>query len=308
MTILKSLPLNHYRIFGLTIASAVQLPALTGEIDTTTSPDVVIDYDDVPPALVNPQVAGACYQAAPGELLLQVDDVARFHVREGRRITISPEACAGEDDILPYLMGSAMGALLQQRRLLVLHGSAIEVEGASVVFCGPSGIGKSTLAAGFHQRGYRFLADDLCAVAPHDGRPVVIPGFPRLKLWADALERLDTATDDLQSVRWGADRQKFFLPADNRCEVSLPVRAVFILGADDTDRLELTRLSGSGKINPLMANSYRMLFLDGLGGKKEHFMLCAAVAARAEIFRVARPKRGFLLEDLMDLLTERFAP
>lgn len=300
--------INHYRAFGLTVASALPLPALAGEIDTSIPPDVVIDYGDSPSELANPRVAEAGFQAAPGEFLLRVDDVARFHVLEGRHITISPDAGAGEDDILPYLMGSAMGALLQQRRFLVLHGSAIEVDGEGVVFCGPSGIGKSTLAAGFHKRGYRFLADDLCAIDLHDGRPAVIPGFPRLKLWADALERLDTATDNLQSVRWGADLRKFLLPADNRCEVPLPVRAVFILDAADTDRLELTRLSGSGKIAPLLANSYRMFFLDGLGGKKEHFKLCAVVAARAEVFRVARPKRGFLLEKLMDLLAERFAP
>lgn len=222
-------------------------------------------------------------------------------------VSIAPDAGAGEGDILPYLMGSAMGALLQQRRLLVLHGSAVEVGGESVVFCGPSGIGKSTLAAGFHKRGYLFLADDLCAVAIRDGRPTVIPGFPRLKLWADALERLDTATDDLESVRWGADLQKFFLPADNRCEVPLPVRAVFILGTGNTERPELTPLSGTGKIDPLIDNSYRMLFLEGLGGKEEHFKLCAAVAARADVFRVVRPGEGFLLDELMELVAERFA-
>lgn len=235
-----------------------------------------------------------------------VDNIARFHVRNGNRITIATENGKPDEDILPFLMGSAFGALLQQRRTLVLHGSAIEVNGESMVFCGPSGIGKSTLAAGFQARGYRFLADDLCAIALSYGHPSVIPGFPRLKLWSDSLKRLDTARDELQSVRRGAEIQKFFLPPERRCEVSLPVRAVFILGATNKDDLELTLLPGTEKIDPLIANSYRMRFLHGLGGKKEHFKLCAAVASMADVYTVSRPKKGFLLDELMDLLSDRF--
>jgi len=57
-------------------------------------------------------------------------------------------------------MGSAMGALLHQRNILALHAGTIAVNGGSVIFCGPSGIGKSTLAAGFRRRGYPNVAGD----------------------------------------------------------------------------------------------------------------------------------------------------
>lgn len=300
--------MTNYQIFGLSISSSLPLPAIASEATVGMAPDVTIDYGDVPTELVEPQVTGVRFQAAPGEFLLRVDGIARFHVCDGSRITIAPEKGVHEEDILPFLMGSVFGALLQQRKILVLHASAVEVNGRAAVFCGASGIGKSTLAAGLHQRGYRFLADDLCAISLVNGQPMVIPGFPRLKLWADALKRLDTATDNLQSVRWGGDLQKFFLPADNRTEAPLPVRAVFILSSTNTDALELTVLPGNEKIDPLIANSYRMRFLQGLGGKKEHFKLCAAVAAKAEVCRVSRPKTGFLLDQLMDLVLGQPAP
>lgn len=298
---------KHYRIFGLTVASKLPLPAQPSEPDTSSTPDVVINYGDTPPTLASAQITGIRFQASPGEFLLQVDGVARFHVKNGNSITITPVLVTPEEDILPFLMGSAFGALLQQRKILVLHGSAIEANGASVLFCGPSGAGKSTLAAGFHQRGYRFLADDLCAISLISGQPMVTPGFPRLKLWADALKRLETSTDNLHSVRWGADLQKFFLPAENRVAEPLPVRGVFILGTTNTDQLELTPLPGNERIDPLIDNSYRSRFLDGLGGKKEHFKLCAAVAAKADVCLVSRPRMGFRLEELMDLVTERLA-
>jgi hypothetical protein len=219
-----------------------------------------------------------------------------------------PERDAGEDDILIFLMGSVMGALLHQRNILVLHGSAIAVNGQSVAFCGPSGIGKSTLAAGFHQRGYRFLADDLCAIAIHDGRPAVIPGFPRLKLWADTLKKLDTCKDKLKSVRWGVSLEKYFLPVDSCQHAPVPLQTVFILKSTNTDKLEITPLQGTEKIDPLIENTYRMRLLHGLGGKKVHFKLCTAVAARTGVSQVIRPDKGFLLDELIDLVTTRFAP
>jgi hypothetical protein len=296
---------NSYYLFGLTIASALPLPAVA--VESVPTPDVVIEYGATPEELTAPQVAGVRFQAAPGEFLLRVDNVARFYVQGGNRITITPVNGSQEADILSFLMGSATGALLQQRQVLVLHGSAIEVNGESVLFCGPSGVGKSTLAAGFHKRGYPFLADDLCAIGTHHGRPSVIPGFPRLKLWADSLKRLDTAHDDLERVRWGTDLQKYFLPAENSRENPVPVRAVFILSTSNKDHLELTSLTGSEKIEPLIRNSYRMRFLEGLGGKNAHFKQCAAIAAAADVCRVVRPLQGFMLDELMDLLAERLA-
>lgn len=298
---------NMYHIFGLNITSVIPLPThpiLHSQPNVT--PDVVIECGTTPDALADPRVKGVRYQAAPGEFLLRVDNVARFYVQGGSRITIMPEAGAGADDILIFLMGSAMGALLHQRNILVLHGSAIAVNGESVAFCGPSGIGKSTLAAGFHQRGYPFLADNLCAIAICDGRPAVIPGFARLKLWADTLKKLDTSKDQLKSVRWGVELEKVFLPVDACQNAPVPLHTVFILESNNTDKMAITPLQGNEKIDPLIENTYRMRFLHGLGGKKDHFKQCAAVAAKAGVCQVVRPNKGFLLKELMDLVETKF--
>ena len=298
--------MNMYRIFGLNIASALPLPSLAVPNPQPRVADVVIDYGITPENLADPRIKGVRFQAAPGEFILRVDNVARFYVQDGSRITIMPEEDAAEDDILIFLMGSAFGALLHQRNILVLHGSAIAVNGQSVAFCGPSGIGKSTIAAGFHQLGYPFLADDLCAIAICDERPAVIPGFPRLKLWADTLKKLDTCSDQLKSVRWGTNLEKYFLPVDSGLQTPVPLQAVFILESSNKDALTFTPLSGNEKIDPLIENTYRMRFLHGLGGKMDHFKQCAAVAAKTDVCRVVRPDKGFLLDELMNLVTTRF--
>jgi hypothetical protein len=212
-----------YHVFGLKIKSVIPLPALLiSDSLPELEPDIVIEYGKTPEALTNPKFKGMRFQAGPGEFLMRVDGVATYYVQDGRCITIMPEAGAGDDDILIFLMGSAMGALLHQRNIFVLYASAIEVNGESVVFSGPSSIGKSTLAAGFHQRGYPFLADDLCAISTVNGHPAVIPGFPRLKLWADVLKKLNTEKDKLKSIRSGMDIEKYFLPIDRIQDTLVP--------------------------------------------------------------------------------------
>jgi hypothetical protein len=296
-----------YHVFGLHIQSAIPLPApLVAAPSAGLSPDVVIDFGEVPVELANPLIKGVRFQAGPGEFLLRVDSVARYYVREGRHIIIAPEPDAEDERILIFLMGSVFGALLHQRNILVLHAGAIEVNGRSVLFCGHSGVGKSTLAAGFHKRGYPFLADDVCAVALIDGKPAVIPGFPRMKLWADVLKKLDKDKDELKSVRWTQGLDKYFLPVEPQHEEPVVLQAVFVLAATNTDKMEITALKGGQKIQPIINNTYRLRFLNGLGGKKEHFQQCAAVAAQTNVHKVIRPNKGFLLTELMDLLEANF--
>ena len=296
-----------YHIFGLNIISELPLPSHPiRHPQQYTAPDIIIEYGNTPVTLTNPQFKGVRFQAAQGEFLLRVDNVARYYVQNGSRITIMPDNGANDEDILLFLMGSAMGALLHQRNILALHAGAIAVNGKSVIFAGPSGIGKSTLTAGFHQRGYPFLADDVCAITTDNGRPAVIPGFPRLKLWADALKKLDTDRNQLKSVRWGRNLEKYFLPVENIRQTPVPIQSVFVLETTNTDKMEIIALKGGEKIDPLIDNTYRLRFLKGLGGKTDHFKQCAAVAAKAAVYRVVRPNKRFLLDELMDMVEARF--
>lgn len=295
-----------YYIFGLNTVSAIPLPATpTASPPPDLSPDITIEYGKAPHALENPQFKGVRFQAAPGEFLLCVDDIARYHVRNGNRITITPDKGASEDDILLFLMGSAMGALLHQRNILVLHAGAVDVNGGSVLFAGPSGVGKSTLTAGFHRRGYPFLADDVCAITIHNGAPAVLPGFPRLKLWADVLRKLEADRSALKSVRWNGNLEKYFLPAEDTRRVPVPLRSVFILETTNTDRMEIIPLQGAEKLDPIIENTYRRRFLEGLGGKQDHFIQCAAVAGGSDVCRAVRPNKKFLLDELMDMVEAR---
>ena len=57
------------------------------------------------------------------------------------------------------------GALLMQRKILPLHGSAVAIDGKAYAIVGDSGAGKSTLASAFLNKGYQLLSDDVIAVS-----------------------------------------------------------------------------------------------------------------------------------------------
>ena len=293
-----------YHIFGLKIESVIAfLDMPQGE----GNPDVVIRYGKVPDEILDAKIKGVRYQAGPGKFLLRVDNVGKYYVTNGNDILIERETGVADEEVLLFLMGSAMGALLHQRNILPLHGSSIEVDGGGIIFTGPSAIGKSTLAGAFRKKGYNLLSDDVCAVTAKNNKDShIIPGFPRLKLWADALKKLNEGRKGLNRVRLDQDLEKYFVPFDNVDNGHVRVKSVFVLETTNTDQFEVVQLQRGDKIDPIINNTYRPRFLDGLGGKKEHFKQCAAVAAKAAVIRITRPRKGFRLDELMNLVERQW--
>ncbi|MDK9709539.1 MAG: hypothetical protein OEL83_21080 [Desulforhopalus sp.] len=296
-----------YSIFCLVVRSAVVLPAVTVvSSEKNTVPDVFIEYGLTPASLTNPRFSAAWFQADFGEFLLTIQGVARYYIQNGCRITITPEEGADEDEIILFLMGSAIGALLNQRNVLVLHAGAIVVNGRGTIFLGPSGIGKSTLTAGLHKRGYSFLADDVCAITLINGIPTVIPGFPRLKLWTDVMNRLNTDRKDLKCIRGSQGLEKYLLPVEHAQDAPVPLGMVYGIEAAEVEAIQILPLKGAEKINLLLANTYRFEFLQGQGRTAFHFQQCADIGTKIAVYRIIRPFNTFLLEELMNLLEENF--
>jgi hypothetical protein len=297
-------PIYNYRAFGLHIQSSLDCPELLP--GQRGEPDLRICLGHVPDNLDEAWVKERWYQAAPGRLLLLVEGVAKFMVIRGREIMIERAPEAGDETVRLFLLGSAMGALLHQRGMLPLHGSAVAVNGGGVIFGGPSGHGKSTLAAALAHRGYSILADDVCVLSC-DGKDVrLVPSYPQLKLWGDAVDRLGYTPKSLRRIRPEID--KHGLPvAKEFCDQVLSLRHIYVLDPSETSDFKITPLKGIEKIKALIENTYRYLFLPGLGEREGHFKRCAAVANQVIISRVSRPEGRFALDELVALLEKEFA-
>jgi hypothetical protein len=181
-----------YRGAVLAVASEIELP---GAVPTpgADAAAITVRAAPVPAALQDATARGATWQIAGKRFLFQVPGVARFLLSGGNEIVFEPAPGVDGGDVSIFLIGTVFGILLHQRGEIVLHASAVRVAGKAVLFCAPSGSGKSTLAAALAQRGLPLVADDLCAITLRDGVPMVQPDGCHLKLWAQAIDKLDLA-------------------------------------------------------------------------------------------------------------------
>lgn len=240
-------------------------------------------------------------QISDTQVWLDIPDICRMMVSNGDEILVDAYEGADEQSIRLYVLGSGMGAILHQRGYLVLHANAIRVSGGVVLFAGMSGVGKSTTAAVFHQRGFDVISDDVVAV-DDEGR--VIGGFPQIKLWEDTLKHLDIPRDNLNKIRLQVNKYSLPLPKGYEQAV-LPILAIYFLEAaseQEPDKFELKPLEGIAKFNYLKAHTYRRHFMEGLGLKPHHMKLCAQIAGSAHICSITRPTRRFNAPELADFV------
>ena len=312
--------LNHYRVFGLRIASEIPCPELLGQepIATETShltatppPDCHWRLARLEPALDHASVANDPIQIAPGLYQFLIQDVARYRVQDGREILVDPLPDADPGDVRLWLLGTALGALLHQRGLLPLHVSALALEGGAHAFCGDSGAGKSTLAAALHRRGLSLLTDDVGLAVPEANSVTFYPGFPRIKLWRDALDHFGLDHRPLIRDLTRTDKYHLRLEPDDGFHIQpLPLRRLYLLerGAED-DAVRIEPVRGHEAISLIQANTYRPGLIRRLGRAGEHLRQCGRVASGIQVFRLQRPWGLDRLDEGVDqLLTHMSQP
>ena len=126
-------------------------------------------------------------------------------------VHVDPDADDGISAVI--ITGALMALRLLLDGELILHASAVDIDGSVFAFVGASGMGKSTLATLLCGHGGGLVTDDVLRVTFDDGQPVA---------WRGAVEsRLRPGAADLQDLFTGSGRVR--VTADGRTAVSPPV-------------------------------------------------------------------------------------
>ncbi|MEM8724112.1 MAG: hypothetical protein AAGE86_01185, partial [Pseudomonadota bacterium] len=119
---------------------------------------------------------------------------------------------------------------------LIIHASAVEIEGRLAVFLGETGAGKSTLAASLHNAGHRLIGDDAAILTQTAqgmfGRSV----YPSLRLYPESIAAV--LGDDVSSAPMAhySDKKRLNLPSLDDADLSpIPLGGFFFLVDDDGD-------------------------------------------------------------------------
>ena len=219
------LALRSYYVSSLVFDSEIEVPEFWPVGPGEREPDVRLRVGDVPASLPDAEAVDDTCQRAGDDVLLTYGEV-RFLIRGGREIVMAP------GPTLPYaravLLADPLAILFQQRGLLPIHASAIEVAGKSVAFAAPAGSGKSTLLACLHGRGYTMLCDDLCIVETVRGRFVAHASFPILKLRDDAVAMVGGRVRNRAEALPGPNKH-FFRVTEGFGPRSPPLSAIYFL-------------------------------------------------------------------------------
>ncbi len=205
----------------------------------------------------------------------------RFHVCGGRTVVVVPEPQADSSLLRLYVQGMMLAAVLHQRGYFVLHSSIVRVGERCIAFVGSVGAGKSTLASGFHARGYAVMADDNAALDFSQGEPVVLPAFPSLKIYPAVAAALGYDDADLRPVHQSQAKQAQSV-ASRFLSAPLPLNAIYVL--DREAPLEIERLSSIQTITELIRHSVPTRW--GVSGDGAHLQMCARLATAVPVYRV----------------------
>ncbi len=290
-----------YDAYHLRFEMPFECPELAPAPDDGGAPDVRVVYGDVPDSIESDK-AGVVYQANPEQFLLKLDGVANYLVDGSEMITIERAPDSDDASVRIFLLGSCLAAVLHHREMLALHASAIYTDEGAVLFMGASGNGKSTTLRAFLDRGYRMLSDDVVAIVlDDDGNPLALPGYPQTKLWADTAEKFEIDTEPLRQVR--PNMKKFAVPTHEQFVAqAVPLRALYVLMSVNRDVFDIHQIENTAAFRSVLNQTYRRMFLPGLGMQATHFALATKVAATVPVKRIRRPNAGFTARKLADMI------
>lgn len=272
-----------YTAYGLAIQSAFALPELR-QIGTGSDVMITIAAVPDPPGVAYDDGLGRHHVLPDGSAFFALTGVGSFLVRDGREVLVDPAPGVSAGLLRLYILGAALGTLLQQRRLLVLHASGVVIDDQVAVFLGQSGKGKSTLAAAFHARGHQIAADDVLAIATETEPPTIPPAFPQIKLWPDAARLFSDDPERLPRLHADIDKRTLSLTS-GFASGPLPAARLYVLSR--ADAVSLAPLTPRETLLELIAHTYTVRAVRAEGGDA-HFAACARVARQVPGRRLSR--------------------
>lgn len=300
---------RDYVAYGLCVRSPIPPPSPFDyereEALTEREPDVTVRLGALPAAL--PNARGQCrspagqaqWEATTDAFLMNVPRVARYLVTEGRDILVKPHG--SDSQVGRFLPETVWAALLRQRGIATFHASAAKVGAGAVLFLGRSGAGKSSCVAALLQRGHAMLADEgVGVVLDRRGRPLALPGTPRLSLKSDVLDALDWR-ERASKNRW-AESGQCWAPVDRFHAAALPIRALYRLAFPRGDGIEIETLRPAATFTALLRNAFGEPRLYGSG--QTFFRISAAMAKEvpgARLRRSGSPRRVDAIADRIEV-------
>ncbi|NJM99256.1 MAG: hypothetical protein HC800_20840 [Phormidesmis sp. RL_2_1] len=286
--------MNFYKISIFCLASEVEFPELIPIEGDVEAVDITVRLGTVEAVDTD---AVDCDTVGSRNLIGRIPHVAKFSFVDGCEITVEPLSHVDEALLRTTILGPALCLLLEQRGLLVLHASCININHQAVAFMGGSGWGKSTLATAFHRKGYDALTDDVMPLSVTQNQALVLPSYPQFKVAPEALASLGADVDRLSPVYKDCGKLSYRFAKGFQKE-PLPLRRVYVLRKGD--RHEITPATRQEAFSELIRHTRTIdLLKEHKDLISQHFQLCTQLIQQVSFGYFTRKPA---LEDLPKLV------
>lgn len=258
-----------YRAYGLVIESQEPLEELASvELRETEAPTQVslerftgaplpVDLDEARPPM--PELAWPVIARDAGGYRLNFSEEAEFWVAaDGRRIRCF-QSIRSNPSVRHYLLDHVLPRALDLWGYNPLHATAVATPDAVLAFLGPSGTGKSTIAAALVARGCALVSDDCLVLECSASSILAVPSYPGLRLHQEACDVLGFGTG-LRPVAEYSSKQRAAGGVPLAKE-SLPLLAVYSLFRTDSSGMNPTEFKALGPADATMTlagSAFRM--------------------------------------------------
>ena len=254
---------------------------------------------------------------APGYCAMKDDEFrfrtncgANFQYRRGEGVFVEFEPDADREEADLWFNGSVYSAVAAMNGLIPLHASALDCNGNIAAFTGPTGAGKSTLAAAFAGHRYGLFCDDTLLVQPERiGPAMCLPGHKRLKLDQQAAQLAGAQLEGKVSAK--INKHYAAVTASSSCALA-PLTLLVVLRSGS--ELQIEPLPAGETIAALLQDHYTVDFGQdaAIGGRKEYFGSVSSIVENAECVAFTRPNDISCFDDgvamMRSFLEKRFSP
>lgn len=293
---------RKYRAFGYSILSEILLPELSVDSALDDKVDIEIKTLDLSNQWNQLAPSNKNFIETESMIMFRIPRKAIFCVQNGNKIIVSPLNEYNQDECRLYILGTCMGIILFQRKILPLHGSVVAVNNGAYAIVGDSGAGKSTLASAFLKRGFQLLTDDVIAVSfSNENVPYVMPSYPQQKLWDKSLSAFGMNAEQFKPL---FEREtKYAVPVPNYfISKPLPLVGIFELLKTVDNKIYIEKIEGMNKLRCLFTNTYRNFLIRKLGLLEWHLKNSIKISDRVNIYKLQRPTDRFSAYELIDII------
>jgi hypothetical protein len=255
------MPTSGYSVYGLTLASHFDLGSLLPASQPWAEPDVhFVCVDEAP--RVDLGAGRIVYRSDlirvmrhERGLVMEFGDTTTHYV-SGNRI-VCHRRRPGHDYLIPIqLLGMVLASWLELRGSIVLHASAVVVDGRAAVFAAGGKAGKTSLAVEFARSGSPLLTEDLVHIRQGETFSVE-PGYPHVRMWPDSGEHFLGDLQDLDLYHPGFT--KLWVPVEkfgSFAGAGAPLAAIYFPERREEEQVEVTELGSLDAIKRLIASGF----------------------------------------------------